>query len=161
HTLEQIRCQFLLFELENLLPSLSLSNLMKCFILAVLIIVVPLFPVETIRNFFAALFLASIGMLIHMHFLWNHVDILVAAVLLVVVIKTVFRYNNKTAVLVRIELFFSRFHIAPKPSSSERGLTVYLSTGRNVANNLHRPLYLGVLLRWFSPDSSTEIGFKG
>ncbi|WZZ02645.1 hypothetical protein YC2023_088566 [Brassica napus] len=64
--------------------------------------------VEPIRNFFAALFLASIGMLIHMHFLWNHVDILVAAVLLVIVIKTVvvaivvkvFGYNNKTAVLI-------------------------------------------------------------
>ena len=62
-------------------------------------------------NFFAALFLASIGMLIHMHFLWNHVDILVAAVLLVIVIKTVvvavvvkvFPYNNRTAVLVRSE----------------------------------------------------------
>ncbi|KAG5394372.1 hypothetical protein IGI04_024335, partial [Brassica rapa subsp. trilocularis] len=75
HTLEQIRCQFLLFELGDLLPSLSLSNLTKCF-------------VETIRNFFAALFLASTGMLINMHFLWNHVDILVAAVLLVIVIKT-------------------------------------------------------------------------
>ncbi|CAF1905225.1 unnamed protein product [Brassica napus] len=109
HTLEQIRCQFLLFELEDLLPSLSLSNLTKCFVLgefikyisllfllyqkftlpyiAVLIVVVPLFQVETIRNFFAALFLASIGMLIHMHFLWNHV-ILVAAMLLVIVIKT-------------------------------------------------------------------------
>ena len=44
-----------------------------------------------------------------MHFLWNHVDILVAAVLLVIVIKTVvvaivvkvFGYNNRTAVLVR------------------------------------------------------------
>ncbi|CAF2233439.1 unnamed protein product [Brassica rapa] len=33
HTLEQIRCQFLLFELEDLLPSLSLSNLTKCFVL--------------------------------------------------------------------------------------------------------------------------------
>ncbi|KAH0917006.1 hypothetical protein HID58_024666 [Brassica napus] len=68
--------------------------------------------VEPIRNFFAALFLASIGMLIHMHFLWNHVDILVAAVLLVIVIKTVvvaivvkvFGYNNKTAVLVGMSL---------------------------------------------------------
>uniref|UniRef100_M4FD39 Cation/H+ exchanger transmembrane domain-containing protein n=1 Tax=Brassica campestris TaxID=3711 RepID=M4FD39_BRACM len=73
--------------------------------------------VEPIRNFFAALFLASIGMLIHMHFLWNHVDILVAAVLLVIVIKTVvvaivvkvFGYNNKTAVLVRSEPFLFAF----------------------------------------------------
>ncbi|WP_204269076.1 hypothetical protein, partial [Klebsiella aerogenes] len=38
---------------------------------------------------FAALFLASIGMLIHVHFLWNHVDILVASVILVIVIKTI------------------------------------------------------------------------
>nr|XP_012572153.1 K(+) efflux antiporter 4 isoform X3 [Cicer arietinum] len=64
--------------------------------------------VEPIRNFFAALFLASIGMLIHVHFLWNHVDILLAAVILVIIIKTIvaasvvkgFGYNNKTSVLV-------------------------------------------------------------
>ncbi|RYQ96177.1 hypothetical protein Ahy_B08g091767 [Arachis hypogaea] len=30
--------------------------------------------IELIRNLFVALFLASIGMLIHVHFLWNHVD---------------------------------------------------------------------------------------
>lgn len=65
--------------------------------------------VEPIRNFFAALFLASIGMLIHVHFLWNHVDILLASVLLVVIVKTIvisvtvkgFGYNNKTSLLVR------------------------------------------------------------
>lgn len=57
---------------------------------------------------FAALFLASIGMLIHVHFLWNHVDILLASVILVVIVKTVvisavvkgFGYNNKTSLLV-------------------------------------------------------------
>lgn len=67
-----------------------------------------MFQVEPIRNFFAALFLASIGMLIHVHFLWNHIDILVAAVILVIVIKTVvvaavvkgFGYTNKAAILV-------------------------------------------------------------
>ncbi|CAL5397503.1 unnamed protein product [Camellia sinensis] len=61
--------------------------------------------IKPIRNFFAALFLASIGMLIHVHFLWNHIDILLAAVILVIVIKTLvvaivvkgFRYNNKTS----------------------------------------------------------------
>ncbi|PWA71820.1 K+ efflux antiporter 4 [Artemisia annua] len=66
--------------------------------------------VEPIRNFFAALFLASIGMLIHVKFLWNHIDILLAAVILVVVIKTFvvasvvkgFGYTNKTALLVRV-----------------------------------------------------------
>ncbi|GJV92987.1 K(+) efflux antiporter 4 isoform X1 [Tanacetum coccineum] len=66
--------------------------------------------VEPIRNFFAALFLASVGMLIHVEFLWNHIDILLAAVILVVVIKTFvvativkgFGYTNKTALLVRV-----------------------------------------------------------
>ncbi|XVF49031.1 hypothetical protein PTKIN_Ptkin03bG0236200 [Pterospermum kingtungense] len=68
--------------------------------------------VEPIRNFFAALFLASIGMLIHVHFLWNHVDILLAAVILVIVIKTMvvaavvkgFRYSYKTSLLVGMSL---------------------------------------------------------
>lgn len=67
--------------------------------------------VEPIRNFFAALFLASIGMLINVQFLWNHVDILLAAVILVIVVKTVvvaivvkgFGYNNKTSLLVRFQ----------------------------------------------------------
>ncbi|GFQ05005.1 k(+) efflux antiporter 5 [Phtheirospermum japonicum] len=44
--------------------------------------------VEPIRNFFAALFLSSIGMLIHVNFLWTHVDILLASVFLVVAVKT-------------------------------------------------------------------------
>ncbi|XWS61055.1 hypothetical protein CRYUN_Cryun07bG0092800 [Craigia yunnanensis] len=44
--------------------------------------------VEPIRNLFAALFLSGIGMLIDVHFLWNHVDILLAAVILVIVVKT-------------------------------------------------------------------------
>ncbi|KAL7237667.1 hypothetical protein ACSBR2_003884 [Camellia fascicularis] len=68
--------------------------------------------VEPVRNFFAALFLASIGMLVHVHFLWNHIDILLAAVILVIVIKTLmvatvvkgFRYNNKTSLLVGMSL---------------------------------------------------------
>ncbi|TYH60586.1 hypothetical protein ES332_D08G304700v1 [Gossypium tomentosum] len=68
--------------------------------------------VEPIRNFFAALFLASIGMLINVHFLWNHVDILLAAVILVIIIKTMvvaavvkgFRYSNKTSILVGMSL---------------------------------------------------------
>ncbi|KRG88627.1 hypothetical protein GLYMA_U041300v4 [Glycine max] len=68
--------------------------------------------VEPIRNFFAALFLASIGMLIHVHFLWNHVDILLAVVILVIIIKTIvtisvvkgFGYNNKTSLLVGMSL---------------------------------------------------------
>ncbi|KAL0447402.1 UNVERIFIED_CONTAM: K(+) efflux antiporter 6 [Sesamum latifolium] len=68
--------------------------------------------VEPIRNLFAALFLASIGMLIHVHFLWNHVDILLASVILVVIVKTAvislvvkgFGYSNKISVLVGMSL---------------------------------------------------------
>ena len=71
--------------------------------------------VEPIRNFFAALFLASIGMLIHVHSLWNHVDILLASVILVITIKTIiialvvkgFGYNNKTSLLVRFYLIYT------------------------------------------------------
>ena len=48
-------------------------------------------------------------MLIHNQFLWNHVDILLAAVILVIIIKTIvvvtvvkgFGYSNKTSLLVR------------------------------------------------------------
>lgn len=68
-----------------------------------------LLQIEPIRNLFAALFLASIGMLINVHFLWTHVDILLASVILVIIIKTTivttvvkgFGYNNKTALLVK------------------------------------------------------------
>ena len=50
-------------------------------------------------------------MLIHVHFLWNHVDILLAVVILVIIIKTIvtasvvkgFGYNNKTSLLVRFD----------------------------------------------------------
>jgi len=64
--------------------------------------------VEPIRNLFAALFLSSIGMLINVHFLWNHVDILLASVILVIVVKTTiaaavtkaFGYSIRTSFLV-------------------------------------------------------------
>ncbi|KAL0702894.1 hypothetical protein Bca4012_059016 [Brassica carinata] len=139
--------------------------------------------VEPIRNFFAALFLASIGMLIHMHFLWNHVDILVAAVLLVIVIKTVvvaivvkvFGYNNKTAVLVGMSLAqIGEFAFVLLSRASNLHLIesklYLLLLGTTALSLVTTPflfklipavVHLGVLLRWFSPDSSTEIGFKG
>ncbi|KAL0452547.1 UNVERIFIED_CONTAM: K(+) efflux antiporter 5 [Sesamum latifolium] len=68
--------------------------------------------VEPIRNFFAALFLASIGMLIHVHFLWTHVDILLASVIVVVVVKTTvaavitkaFGYSLRTSLIVGVLL---------------------------------------------------------
>ncbi|CAA7399848.1 unnamed protein product [Spirodela intermedia] len=68
--------------------------------------------IEAIRNLFAALFLASIGMLIHVQFLWAHVDILLASVILVILVKTIvttvvvkaFGYGIRTSFLVALSL---------------------------------------------------------
>ncbi|XP_030953108.1 K(+) efflux antiporter 4-like isoform X3 [Quercus lobata] len=139
--------------------------------------------VEPIRNFFAALFLASIGMLIHVHFLWNHVDILLATVILVIVLKTFvvatvvkgFRYSNKTSILVGMSLAqigeFS-FVLLSRASNLHliEGNLYLLLLGTTALSLVTTPLlfklipavvHLGVLTRWFSTDSSSEIGFKG
>ncbi|XP_024015990.1 K(+) efflux antiporter 4 isoform X1 [Eutrema salsugineum] len=177
HTLEQVRSLF----------PFSLGTLNFRSVFTAYILFVTSFPfllqVEPIRNFFAALFLASIGMLIHMHFLWNHVDILLAAVLLVIVIKTVvvavvvkvFGYNNKTAVLVGMSLAqIGEFAFVLLSRASNLHLIesklYLLLLGTTALSLVTTPLlfklipavvHLGVLLRWFSPDSSSEIGFKG
>ncbi|XWS17386.1 hypothetical protein CRYUN_Cryun33cG0063100 [Craigia yunnanensis] len=139
--------------------------------------------VEPIRNIFAALFLASIGMLIHVHFLWNHVDILLAAVILVIVIKTMvvaavvkgFRYNNKTSILVGMSLAqIGEFAFVLLSRASNlhlvEGKLYLLLLGTTALSLVTTPLlfklipavvHLGVLLRWFPADSLTEIGFKG
>ncbi|KAK2987731.1 hypothetical protein RJ640_016829 [Escallonia rubra] len=139
--------------------------------------------VEPIRNFFAALFLASIGMLIHVHFLWNHVDILLASVLLVVVVKTLvisivvkgFGYNNKTSLLVGMSLAqIGEFAFVLLSRASNlhlvEGKMYLLLLGTTALSLVTTPLlfklipavvHLGVLLRWFSPDSQSEVGFKG
>ncbi|KAJ4957709.1 hypothetical protein NE237_024820 [Protea cynaroides] len=132
--------------------------------------------VEPIRNFFAALFLASIGMLIHVHFLWIHVDILLAAVILVIIVKTFviaivvkgFGYNNRTSLLVGMSLAqigeFS-FVLLSRASNLHlvEGKLYLLLLGTTALSLVTTPflfklipavLHLGVLLRWFSPDSS-------
>ncbi|XP_038986312.1 K(+) efflux antiporter 6-like isoform X5 [Phoenix dactylifera] len=140
--------------------------------------------IEPIRNFFAALFLASIGMLIHVHFLWNHVDILLAAVILVIIIKTIvvtavvrgFGYSNKISVLVGMSLAqigeFS-FVLLSRASNLHlvEGKLYLLLLGTTALSLVTTPLlfklipaviHLGVLMRWFSPDSSQmEMAYKG
>ncbi|PIN09484.1 putative K+/H+-antiporter [Handroanthus impetiginosus] len=139
--------------------------------------------VEPIRNLFAALFLASIGMLIHVHFLWNHIDILLAAVILVIIIKTIvvtfvvkgFGYNNKTSLLVGMSLAqigeFA-FVLLSRASNLKliEGKLYMLLLGTTALSLVTTPLlfklipavvHLGVLLRWFSPDLTHEIGFRG
>ncbi|KFK25438.1 hypothetical protein AALP_AA8G115200 [Arabis alpina] len=136
--------------------------------------------IEPIRNLFAALFLASIGMLVNVHFLWTHVDILLASVILVIIIKTTivttvvkgFGYNNKTALLVGISLAqIGEFAFVLLSRASNlhliEGKLYLLLLGTTALSLVTTPLvfklipavvHLGVLLRWFSPDSSTEKG---
>ncbi|KAK9274019.1 hypothetical protein L1049_018833 [Liquidambar formosana] len=139
--------------------------------------------VEPIRNFFAALFLASIGMLIHVQFLWNHIDILLASVILVICIKTIvittvvkgFGYNNKTSLLVGMSLAqIGEFAFVLLSRASNLHLVegklyllllgttaVSLVTTPFLFNLIPSVVHLGVLLRWFPPDIPSEIGFKG
>ncbi|XP_039684812.1 K(+) efflux antiporter 4 isoform X2 [Medicago truncatula] len=139
--------------------------------------------VEPIRNFFAALFLASIGMLIHVHFLWNHVDILLAAVILVIIVKTIvaasvvkgFGYNNKTSILVGMSLAqIGEFAFVLLSRASNvhlvEGKLYLLLLGTTALSLVTTPLlfklipavlHLGALLRWFPPDSPAEVSFKG
>ncbi|KAH7657587.1 putative K+/H+-antiporter-containing protein [Dioscorea alata] len=138
--------------------------------------------IEPIRNFFAALFLASIGMLIHIHFLWNHVDILLAAVILVIIIKTIvltavvkgFGYTNKTSILVGMSLAqIGEFAFVLLSRASNlhlvQGKLYLLLLGTTALSLVTTPLlfklipaviHLGVLLRWFSPDNGNEMSFK-
>ncbi|XP_027065479.1 K(+) efflux antiporter 4-like isoform X3 [Coffea arabica] len=139
--------------------------------------------VEPIRNFFAALFLASIGMLIHVQFLWNHIDILLAAVILVIIFKTAvvavvvkgFGYGSKTSLLVGMSLSqigeFA-FLLLSRASNLHliEGKLYMLLLGTTALSLVTTPLlfklipavvHLGVLLRWFPPDVSNEIGNKG
>ncbi|TYJ24615.1 hypothetical protein E1A91_A08G273000v1 [Gossypium mustelinum] len=135
--------------------------------------------VEPIRNFFAALFLASIGMLINVHFLWNHVDILLAAVILVIIIKTMvvaavvkgFRYSNKTSILVGMSLAqIGEFAFVLLSRASNlhlvEGKLYLLLLGTTALSLVTTPLLfklipavvrLGVLLRWFPADSPEVI----
>ncbi|KAG6585741.1 K(+) efflux antiporter 6, partial [Cucurbita argyrosperma subsp. sororia] len=139
--------------------------------------------IEPIRNFFAALFLASIGMLINVQFLWNHVDILLAAVILVIIVKTIvistvvkgFGYNNRTSLLVGMSLAqIGEFAFVLLSRASNlhlvQGKLYLLLIGTTALSLVTTPLlfklipavvHLGVLLRWFSPDGLVEIGFKG
>ena len=79
------------------------------------------FKVEAIRNLFAALFLASIGMLIHVKFLWNHVDILLAAIILVIIVKSIvvtivvkaFGYSIRTTFVVSIFCWWFSISYSP------------------------------------------------
>ncbi|KAF3321293.1 K(+) efflux antiporter 5 [Carex littledalei] len=134
--------------------------------------------VEAIRNLFAALFLASIGMLIHVKFLWIHVDILLASVILVIIIKTVvitivvkaFNYNIRTAFVVGLSLAqIGEFAFVLLSRASHlnlvEGRMYLLLLGTTALSLVTTPLifklipavmHLGILMRWFPPESTTQ-----
>ncbi|KAI6696227.1 hypothetical protein NL676_016346 [Syzygium grande] len=134
--------------------------------------------VEPIRNLFAALFLSSIGMLINVHFLWNHVDILLASVLLVIVIKTAvaamvtkaFGYSIRTSFLVGVllaQIGEFAFVLLSRASNLNlvEGKMYLLLLGTTAFSLVTTPLLfrlipavmnLGVLMHWFPSESGTQ-----
>ncbi|WVZ55283.1 hypothetical protein U9M48_005964 [Paspalum notatum var. saurae] len=134
--------------------------------------------VEAIRNLFAALFLASIGMLIHVKFLWNHVDILLAAVILVIIVKTIvvtvvvkaFGYSIRTAFVVGLSLAqIGEFAFVLLSRASHLhlvgGKMYLLLLGTTALSLVTTPLifklipvvmHLGILMRWFPTENSMQ-----
>ncbi|XP_071732681.1 K(+) efflux antiporter 5 [Rutidosis leptorrhynchoides] len=134
--------------------------------------------VEPIRNLFAALFLSSIGMLIHVQFLWTHVDILLASVILVIVVKTTvsaiitkaFGYGVKTSFLVGImlaQIGEFAFVLLSRASNLHlvEGKMYLLLLGTTALSLVTTPvlfklipaiMHLGVLMHWFPADTTTE-----
>ncbi|CAH1430348.1 unnamed protein product [Lactuca virosa] len=132
--------------------------------------------VEPIRNLFAALFLSSIGMLIHVQFLWTHVDILLASVILVIVVKTTvsavitkaFGYSVKTSFLVGImlaQIGEFAFVLLSRASNLHlvEGKMYLLLLGTTALSLVTTPvlfklipavMHLGVLMHWFPQDTT-------
>ncbi|XP_050387852.1 K(+) efflux antiporter 5 isoform X2 [Argentina anserina] len=130
--------------------------------------------VEPIRNLFAALFLSSIGMLIHVHFLWSHVDILLASVILVIVVKTAvvtivtkaFGYSFRTSFMVGVSLAqIGEFAFVLLSRASNlhliEGKMYLLLLGTTALSLVTTPLLfkmtpaimnLGVLMHWFPAE---------
>ncbi|XP_078431944.1 K(+) efflux antiporter 4-like isoform X2 [Wolffia australiana] len=130
--------------------------------------------IEPIRNLFAALFLACVGMLMNINFLWTHVDILISAVILVTITKTLvsatvikcFGYTSKASLRVGLSLApIGEFSFVLLSRASylhlvEGRLYLFL-LGTSALSLVTAPLVfklipvviqLGVSLGWFSPD---------
>ncbi|CAM8893755.1 unnamed protein product [Rhodiola kirilowii] len=134
--------------------------------------------VEPIRNLFAALFLSSIGMLIHVHFLWTHVDILLASVILVIIVKTavaatvskVFGYSFRTSFTVGVllaQIGEFAFVLLSRASNLHliEGKMYLLLLGTTALSLVTTPvlfklipavMHLGVLMRWFPSENMPQ-----
>ncbi|XP_042034511.1 K(+) efflux antiporter 5-like [Salvia splendens] len=131
--------------------------------------------VEPVRNLFAALFLSSIGMLIHVQFLWAHVDILLVSVILVVVVKTTvaagitkaFGYNLKASLVVGVllaQIGEFAFVLLSRASNLHivEGNMYLLLLGTTALSLVATPIlfklipalmHLGVLMHWFPSEA--------
>ncbi|XP_042032852.1 K(+) efflux antiporter 5-like [Salvia splendens] len=131
--------------------------------------------VEPVRNLFAALFLSSIGMLIHVQFLWAHVDILLVSVILVVVVKTTvaagitkaFGYNLKASIVVGVllaQIGEFAFVLLSRASNLHivEGNMYLLLLGTTALSLVATPIlfklipalmHLGVLMHWFPSEA--------
>ncbi|KAF7132554.1 hypothetical protein RHSIM_Rhsim09G0193900 [Rhododendron simsii] len=136
------------------------------------------YAVEPIRNLFAALFLSSIGMLIHVQFLWAHVDILLASVILVIVVKTTFSavvtkafgYSTRTSFLVGVllaQVGEFAFVLLSRASNLHlvEGKMYLLLLGTTALSLVTTPvlfklipamMHLGVLMHWFPSESGIQ-----
>ncbi|CAK9135192.1 unnamed protein product [Ilex paraguariensis] len=134
--------------------------------------------VEPIRNLFAALFLSSIGMLIHVQFLWTHVDILLASVILVIVVKTTvtamitkaFGYSIRTSFVVGVllaQIGEFAFVLLSRASNLHlvEGKMYLLLLGTTAFSLVTTPvlfklipavMHLGVLMHWFPSESGVQ-----
>ncbi|KAH0979042.1 hypothetical protein GBA52_006219 [Prunus armeniaca] len=121
--------------------------------------------VEPIRNLFAALFLSSIGMLIHVHFLWSHVDILPAVASIV---TKAFGYSFRTSFVVGVSLAqIGEFAFVLLSRASNlnlvEGKMYLLLLGTTALSLVTTPLLfklipaimnLGVLMHWFPSEGT-------
>ncbi|KAG0479328.1 hypothetical protein HPP92_010186 [Vanilla planifolia] len=110
--------------------------------------------VESIRNLFAALFLASIGMLIQVQFLWNHADILLASVILVVIVKTIIVTEIGEFAFVLLSRASSLHLVEGRMYLLLLGTTAFsLITTPLMFKTIPVVLHLGNLMGWFPSES--------
>jgi Kef-type K+ transport system membrane component KefB len=97
--------------------------------------------IEPVRNFFAALFLTSIGMIMNPFFLWVHLDVLFATLLIVVVFKC-----TLITLVVRAFGFSLRTSFTVGISLAQVGEFSFVLLSRASSVGLvHRKLYLLLL----------------
>jgi len=134
--------------------------------------------IEPIRNLFAALFLTSIGMIMNPYFLWVHLDVLLATLLIVIVFKCslialvvrAFGYDFRTSFTVGMSLAqVGEFSFVLLSRASAVGLVhrklYLLLLGSTALSLIATPilfklsrhlLYFGAMMRWLKVDMENE-----